>query len=225
MSTEGLLSGGDVARLLSISRQRLGQLRDNGNFPPPISKMGATYVWRMADVQEWLDTRRGDRPEVHPDLERRARQLERLGYTVSVTKDEGETTVMAPGGDFAPAGSHLWGAWISMRGNMSVGSEHEHEDPSAALYDALMHFDKVAGRRFTDRDVQARIQELIFGHGWREGEDGVSLDTAGNWWTYRLDPPDNSEPIKRKGDTPLEARLQVLEAAEARQAEIDGEGR
>lgn len=221
MSTDGLLTGGDVARLLSVSRQRLGQLREGEGFPPPVSKMGSTYVWRWADIQEWLDSRRGERPEVHPYLERRARQLERLGYRVTVARDEGQVTV----GDVLPEpGSGLWYAGVSMRGNLSVATEHVHEDPSAALNDALERFDKVAGGKFTDRDVQSRIQQLIFGHGWREGGEGVSSDGSGDWFTYRLDPPDDGPPIKCQGDTALEARLQVLEAAEARQAEIDQEG-
>lgn len=220
MSTDDLLTGGDVSRLLGISRQRLSQLRDGEGFPRPLRKMGSAHVWRWQDIQAWLETRRGERPEVHPALERRAHQLERLGYRVSVTRDEGQMHV---GGGLPQGGSGKWSAWISMRGNMSVGSTNEHDDPSAALADALSQFEHLADRQFTDRDIEARTQELIFRRGWREEHSGgMLLDSSGEWAVYQLNPPDGGEPIKCKAESPLEARRQAVERAEARQAQVDG---
>jgi predicted DNA-binding transcriptional regulator AlpA len=51
---ERLFSGGDVARRLGLSLQRVHQLRnENSGFPQPIGKLGNYYVWRAADIERW----------------------------------------------------------------------------------------------------------------------------------------------------------------------------
>jgi hypothetical protein len=49
-----LITGGELARRLGISRQRMHQLRESdANFPPAIGKVGHAFVWRWPDVAAW----------------------------------------------------------------------------------------------------------------------------------------------------------------------------
>ena len=49
-----LITGGELARRLGISRQRMHQLRESDPaFPPALGKVGHAYVWRWPDVQAW----------------------------------------------------------------------------------------------------------------------------------------------------------------------------
>jgi predicted DNA-binding transcriptional regulator AlpA len=62
---EDLVTAGDIAKRLGISRQRVAQLvRDHDTFPAPIGKVGSSVVYRWRDVQRWDEKteRRPGRP-------------------------------------------------------------------------------------------------------------------------------------------------------------------
>jgi predicted DNA-binding transcriptional regulator AlpA len=48
-----LLSGGDIARRLGITRQRVHQLASRGRFPRPLVAFGTVTVWRWGDISDW----------------------------------------------------------------------------------------------------------------------------------------------------------------------------
>jgi hypothetical protein len=53
-----LVSGGEVARRLKISRERVRQLSENpARFPPPLATIGRDRVWRWVDVVDWAAAR------------------------------------------------------------------------------------------------------------------------------------------------------------------------
>lgn len=56
--------GGEVARRLGVSRQRVMQLLDSGRFPKPIATTGRDRVWRWGDISTWarLNERKVGRP-------------------------------------------------------------------------------------------------------------------------------------------------------------------
>jgi len=109
-----------------------------------------------------------------------------------------------------------------MRGDMAVGTDQEYETPDEALLQVLRRFEDAASRRVTTRDIEARKWELIR-RGWREGDEGLLSDTTGNWSTHEMHPPDGGPVVRAKGESPLHAKQRVIEQAEDRQAEIDGE--
>lgn len=53
-----LVTGGDIAKRLGVSRQRVHQLREKPDFPRPIGRIGNALVWRWADVEEWARAHR-----------------------------------------------------------------------------------------------------------------------------------------------------------------------
>jgi len=57
---EQLLTGGDVARRLGVSKQRLQQLRGNPGFPQPIGRVGNYPVWRAREVDAWIARNRDE---------------------------------------------------------------------------------------------------------------------------------------------------------------------
>ncbi len=48
-----LLTGGDVARRLGVSRARAHQITSSEGFPEPLGRIGQAIVWRAADVDAW----------------------------------------------------------------------------------------------------------------------------------------------------------------------------
>jgi len=53
-----LVSGGEVARRLKISRERVRQLeREPRAIPPPLATVGRDRVWRWVDVVDWAAAR------------------------------------------------------------------------------------------------------------------------------------------------------------------------
>jgi hypothetical protein len=54
-----LVSGGDVARRLKISRERVRQLSENpARFPAPLAILGRDRVWRWVDIVDWAAARK-----------------------------------------------------------------------------------------------------------------------------------------------------------------------
>jgi hypothetical protein len=213
MITDGLLSSGEVARALGISRQRLAQLRDGEGFPEPAGRAGPSYLWRWAEVERWLERRRGERPQVDPVLEHRLRQLERIGYRVWV----GHEPDRHGGPNDLPAPGHRWVASISMRGWGGEGSKHTHDTPEAALAEALEAFYDRADREsgLADRDLEARRWELAR-HGWRWADDGATHhSTAARHHVFTLIPPGaQGEHIVGRAENLHEAKRQAIDAAE-----------
>ena len=50
---EELLTGGEAAELLGVSRQRVGQLAEGESFPEPVGRVGNAIVWRRGDLERW----------------------------------------------------------------------------------------------------------------------------------------------------------------------------
>lgn len=48
-----LATGGDIARRLGVSRERVRQLAQRDDFPEPLGRLGRGQVWRWADVEAW----------------------------------------------------------------------------------------------------------------------------------------------------------------------------
>ncbi|MEJ7831740.1 MAG: AlpA family phage regulatory protein [Nocardioides sp.] len=48
-----LVGVAEVAKLLGISRARVGQLAKTANFPEPVARLAAGPVWESADIQKW----------------------------------------------------------------------------------------------------------------------------------------------------------------------------
>jgi predicted DNA-binding transcriptional regulator AlpA len=69
---EKLLTGAEVAERLGVSRRRLGQLTDSGDFPVSRGKVGDTVVWLRSDIDAWEGLRRHHREDT-------LRRLEKLG--------------------------------------------------------------------------------------------------------------------------------------------------
>lgn len=52
----------DVATMLNVSRQRVGQLIDRyEDFPAPVDVIASRRVWRRTDVERWI-ARHPERP-------------------------------------------------------------------------------------------------------------------------------------------------------------------
>ncbi len=48
-----LISVGDIARLLSCSKQHVRRMADSGLMPRPL-KLGALVRWNRAEVENWI---------------------------------------------------------------------------------------------------------------------------------------------------------------------------
>jgi predicted DNA-binding transcriptional regulator AlpA len=48
-----LVTGAEIARRLGVSRERVRQLAEETGFPPALGRLGASKVWRWADVRAW----------------------------------------------------------------------------------------------------------------------------------------------------------------------------
>ncbi len=51
--THHLVGITEIARLLGVSRQRVGQLAKAETFPSPAAVLAAGPVWERADVDRW----------------------------------------------------------------------------------------------------------------------------------------------------------------------------
>lgn len=55
----------EVSALVDLSRQRLGVLRQEGDFPPPADELSCGPIWHENDIRQWMATRNphpGGRP-------------------------------------------------------------------------------------------------------------------------------------------------------------------
>jgi len=43
----------EIATLLGVSRQRVGQLAQHEDFPHPVARLAAGPIWDAADVERW----------------------------------------------------------------------------------------------------------------------------------------------------------------------------
>ncbi len=43
----------EIAKLLGVSRQRVGQLAQQEGFPEPVARLAAGPIWEGADVERW----------------------------------------------------------------------------------------------------------------------------------------------------------------------------
>lgn len=55
-----LAGSGEIAALLGVSRQRVGQLTKALDWPAPAAVLGLGAVWRTDDIRCWADSH--DRP-------------------------------------------------------------------------------------------------------------------------------------------------------------------
>lgn len=51
---EDLVTGGEIAKRLGMSRARVHQLAARPDFPKPLGRVGQSKVWRWSDVRAWL---------------------------------------------------------------------------------------------------------------------------------------------------------------------------
>lgn len=51
---EDLVTGGEIANRLVMSRARVHQLAARPDFPEPLGRVGQSKVWRWSDVRAWL---------------------------------------------------------------------------------------------------------------------------------------------------------------------------
>ncbi len=55
--TSHLVGLSEIATMLGVSRQRVGQLvRDYDDFPPPVAELASGRIWETAAVQAWANT-------------------------------------------------------------------------------------------------------------------------------------------------------------------------
>ncbi|NPC96601.1 DNA-binding protein [Nocardioides sp. zg-DK7169] len=43
----------EIAKLLSVSSQRVSQLAATATFPEPIARLAAGPIWERADIESW----------------------------------------------------------------------------------------------------------------------------------------------------------------------------
>jgi predicted DNA-binding transcriptional regulator AlpA len=48
-----LMGTTEIAKLLGVSRQRVGQLAQGGTFPEPVARLAAGPIWESADIERW----------------------------------------------------------------------------------------------------------------------------------------------------------------------------
>jgi prophage regulatory protein len=58
-----LYAAREVTDRLGISRQRLSQLMQRDDFPEPIEKLHAGYIWLAEDIERWITEHRPDRAQ------------------------------------------------------------------------------------------------------------------------------------------------------------------
>ena len=74
----------EVASLAGVSRKRAWQLTQHKDFPAPVVVLAATPVWRVSDVQAFLDTpRSGGRARIHYTDEMASESLKGMAVTQS----------------------------------------------------------------------------------------------------------------------------------------------
>jgi hypothetical protein len=52
----------DIAKLLSVSCQRMSQITRQAGFPTPIGRLGRSVVWRRRDIGRWARDHDRDLP-------------------------------------------------------------------------------------------------------------------------------------------------------------------
>ena len=52
--TDGLLSTGAVAEILSLSKRTVHRLKASGRVPRPV-KVGGAVRWRLSDIEKWIE--------------------------------------------------------------------------------------------------------------------------------------------------------------------------
>lgn len=53
---DDLVTGAEIGRRMGVTRARVAQLAAEPGFPPALGRVGASKVWRWADIQGWLAT-------------------------------------------------------------------------------------------------------------------------------------------------------------------------
>lgn len=51
---EDLVTGGEIAKRLHMSRARVHQLAARPDFPQPLGRVGQSKVWKWSDIRAWL---------------------------------------------------------------------------------------------------------------------------------------------------------------------------
>jgi len=47
----------EIADLLGVSRQRVTQLTKQDTFPEPLQRLRMGPVWKLSDIQAWIEQR------------------------------------------------------------------------------------------------------------------------------------------------------------------------
>lgn len=57
---EEFVGTAEVAVMLGLTRQRVQQLTRDADFPAPLQKISAGWIWRRSDVEQWMRDREPD---------------------------------------------------------------------------------------------------------------------------------------------------------------------
>lgn len=52
-----VVGSAEIARMLGVSRQRVGQLVSSRDFPEPYATLDMGRVWKTSDVEQWAHRR------------------------------------------------------------------------------------------------------------------------------------------------------------------------
>lgn len=56
MSLEALVGVAEISEILGVSRQRVHQIaKEHEDFPSPVADLTAGRIWRLKDVERWLE--------------------------------------------------------------------------------------------------------------------------------------------------------------------------
>jgi predicted DNA-binding transcriptional regulator AlpA len=63
------MGAGEIAKRLGLSRQRVQQLAERADWPPPFDELAMGRVWLITDIEEWIRRQRADllTPDPPPD--------------------------------------------------------------------------------------------------------------------------------------------------------------
>lgn len=103
-----LVNGGEIARRLRISRERLRQLVTEGRIPRPVAETERDRIWRWGDVAEWaaLNERKTKVPRRKPDAEEIVRRFSTAATNEAKAREIRRVVALANTGD-AKAASFL----------------------------------------------------------------------------------------------------------------------
>jgi predicted DNA-binding transcriptional regulator AlpA len=56
--TRVIVGTAEIAEMLSLTRQRVGEMAREGDLPKPLGVVQAGAIWRRTDIERWMDKRK-----------------------------------------------------------------------------------------------------------------------------------------------------------------------